>query len=305
MDMRGAGGVRRALGVAVVAAGVTGVCAARAADPEPGVIDAIFSEWTAQTPGVAIAVVRDEKVIYSRGYGMASLEHSAPVAVDTVFDIGSTSKQFTAACILLLAEDGKLSISDEVRKYIPELPQYERPITIAHLLHHTSGLRDYTALMGLGGLSIEPDYTDAFLLEIIFRQKGLNFPPGERFSYSNTNFFLLGEIVRRVSGMPLSRFAKERIFDPLGMSSTIFMDDHLAVIPRRAESYYPREDGSGGFTLAISLMDNVGDGGVYTTVEDLAKWDANFYHNMPRPDAGGRPAQQRAADRLCLGPVHR
>ncbi|MFM9995769.1 MAG: serine hydrolase domain-containing protein [Phycisphaerales bacterium] len=248
-------------------------------DPEPAAIDAIFSEWNTQTPGVALAVVRDEKIIYSRGYGLANLDFGVPIAGNTVFDIGSTSKQFTAACILLLAEDGNLAITDDVRKHLPELPQYEKPITIAHLLHHTSGLRDYTALMGVAGLSVEPDYSDAFLLDLIFRQRGLSFPPREQFSYSNTNYFLLGEIVRRVSGMPMSRFARERIFQPLGMSSTIFMDDHLAVIPHRAESYYPREDGAPGFQLSISLMDNVGDGGIYTTVEDLARWDANFYHN--------------------------
>ncbi|MBC7833704.1 MAG: beta-lactamase family protein [Phycisphaerales bacterium] len=281
MSVRGLGGVIRALGVAVVALGITGVGIARPADPEPAAIDAIFSQWNAQTPGVALAIVRDEKIIYSRGYGMANLDHAVPIAANTVFDIGSTSKQFTAACILLLAEDGKLAITDDVRKYIPELPEYEKPITIAHLLHHTSGLRDYTALMLLAGLSIESDYSEAFLLDIIVRQKGLNFAPGEQFRYSNTGYFLLGEIVRRVSGIPMSRFAKARIFEPLGMSSTIFSDDHLAIVPHRAESYYPREDGAGppGFQLSISLMDNVGDGGIYTTVEDLAKWDANFYHN--------------------------
>lgn len=278
MSMRGLGGAIRALGVAVVTLGIAGVGIAGPADPEPAAIDALFSQWNAQTPGVALAIVRDEKIIYSRGYGLANLDHAVPIAGNTVFDIGSTSKQFTAACILLLAEDGKLAITDEVRKHIPELPQYEKPITIAHLLHHTSGLRDYSALMALAGLSYEPDYSEAFLLNIIFRQKGLNFPPGERFSYSNTNYFLLGEIVRRVSGVPLSRFAKARIFEPLEMRSTIFLDDHLAIVPHRAESYYPRED-AGRFQLSISLMDNVGDGGIYTTVEDLARWDANFYHN--------------------------
>ena len=279
MNMQGLGGVIRTLSVAVVALGFVRTGFARSAEPEPAAIDAIFSQWNAQTPGVALAIVRNEKTIYSRGYGTANLDHAVPIAGNTVFDVGSMSKQFTAACILLLAEDGKLAITDEVRTYIPELPQYERPITIAHLLHHTSGLRDYTALMAIAGLSMEPDYSEAFLLNIVCRQKGLNFPPGERFSYSNTGYFLLGEIVRRVSGMPMSRFAKTRIFEPLGMSSTIFMDDHTAVIPHRAESYYPREDSAGQYQLAISLMDNVGDGGIYTTVEDLTKWDANFYHN--------------------------
>lgn len=248
-------------------------------DPDPAAIDAIFSQWNDTTPGVALAVVRDEKLVFSRGYGLASLEHSVPITGNTVFDIGSTSKQFTAACILLLAEDGKLALTDDVRTYLPEMPEYERPITIAHLLHHTSGLRDYAALMLLAGLSIESDSSEAFLLDLVFRQKGLNFAPGEQFRYTNTGYFLLGEIVRRVSGMPMSRFARERIFEPLGMRSTIFADDHLAVIPHRAESYWPRDDDPARFQLSISLMDNVGDGGIYTTVEDLARWDANFYHN--------------------------
>ena len=266
----------RAFGVAL---SIT-VASVRADDPAPAAIDAIFSQWTPHTPGVALAVVRDEKIIYSRGYGIANLDHAVPIATNTVFDVGSTSKQFTAACILLLAEEGKLAITDDVRKHLPELQQYEGgPITIAHLLHHTSGLRDYTALMLLAGLSIESDYPDAFLLDLVFRQRGLNFPPGDQFRYSNTGYFLLGEIVRRVSGMPMSRFAKERIFEPLGMRSTIFADDHLAVIPHRAESYWPRDDDSTQFQLAISLLDTVGDGGLYTTVEDLARWDANFYHN--------------------------
>lgn len=279
MDMRSLGRVARALGVSVAALGIAGSSLALPADPSPATVDAIFSEWNARTPGVALAVVRDEKIIYLHGYGIANLEHAVAIAGDTVFDIGSTSKQFTAACILLLAEDGKLAMTDDVRKYIPELPQYERPITIAHLLHHTSGLRDYTAIMGIAGLSAEPPYSEAFLRNIVFRQKSLNFPPGERFSYSNTGYFLLGEIVHRVSGMPLPQFAKARIFEPLGMSSTIFRDDHSAIIPHRAESYFPRNDAAGQFQLAISLMDNVGDGGIHTTVEDLAKWDANFYHN--------------------------
>ncbi len=279
MRTRGFVGVIRALVVAGVALGAAGVGGARAADPTPAAIDAIFAEWSARTPGAALAVVRDGMVVYSRGYGVANLEHAVPIAPNTVFDIASTSKQFTAACILLLAVEGRLAITDEVRTHIPEFPEYEKPITIAHLLHHTSGLRDYTALIGLSGRSLEHDYSQAFLLDLVCRQKRLNHPPGEQFRYTNTGYFLLGEIVRRVAGVPMSRFAKERIFDPLGMISTRFMDEHLAVIPHRAESYYPREDDSGQYLGSPSLMDCVGDGGVYTTVEDLAKWDANFYRN--------------------------
>lgn len=263
--------------LALLMASLVGPTQAAPADPTPAAIDAIFSEWTDKTPGVALAVIRDERVIYSRGYGLANLDHSIPISTNTVFDVGSTSKQFTAACIILLAEEGKLALTDDVRKYFPELPDYGAPITIAHLLHHTSGLRDYTSILGLANLTIEADYAEDFLLDIVYRQKGLNFPTGERFDYTNTGYFLLGEIVRRVSGMPMSQYAKARIFEPLGMTSTIFWDDHTMLVPHRADSYYPRDDGS--YLLAISLMDNVGDGGIYTTVEDLAKWDANFYHN--------------------------
>lgn len=259
--------------------------ASAVSDPTPASIDAIFSQWDShandaagQTPGVALAVIRDEKIIYARGYGMANLDHAIPISTNTVFDVGSTSKQFTAACILLLAEEGKLSLADDIRKFFPDLPNYGTPITIAHLLHHTSGLRDYTSIMGLANLDIEADHPDPLLLDIIYRQKGLNFPTGERFDYTNTGYFLLGEIVRRVSGTPMSQFAKARIFEPLGMTSTIFWDDHTMIVPHRADSFYPRE--GGGYHLSISLMDNVGDGGIYTTVEDLAKWDANFYHNI-------------------------
>ncbi len=259
--------------------------ASAVSDPAPAAIDAIFSQWdrhandpAGPTPGVALAVIRGEKIMHSRGYGMANLDHAIPISTSTVFDVGSTSKQFTAACLLLLAEEGKLVLTDDIRTYFPELPDYGTPITIAHLLHHTSGLRDYTSIMGLANLDIEADHPDPLLLDIIYRQKGLNFPTGERFDYTNTGYFLLGEIVRRVSGMPMSQFARARIFEPLGMTSTIFWDDHTMTVPNRADSFYPRD--GGGYHLSISLMDNVGDGGIYTTVEDLAKWDANFYHNI-------------------------
>lgn len=278
----GAIAIPLSLALLFVGAIVSAAHAAPAAltDPTPEAIDAIFAHWNNPanpTPGVALAVIRDEKVIYSRGYGFANLDHAIPISTNTVFDVGSTSKQFTAACVLLLAEEGKLALTDDIRKYFPDLPVYGAPITIAHLLHHTSGLRDYTSIMGLANLDIEADHPDDLLLDIIYRQKGLNFPTGERFDYTNTGYFLLGEIVRRVSGTPMSQFAKARIFEPLGMDSTIFWDDHTMTVPNRADSFYPRE--GGGYHLSISLMDNVGDGGIYTTVEDLAKWDANFYHN--------------------------
>jgi CubicO group peptidase (beta-lactamase class C family) len=195
-----------------------------------------------------------------------------------VFDIGSTSKQFTAASILLLAQEGKLSLDDPVRKFVPELPEYGRPVTIRHLLHHTSGLRDYIELMSLAGAK-EEDVTDAQdALAVISRQRALNFEPGSEWLYSNTGFFLLSVIVERASGKPLPAFAQERIFGPLGMRHTHFHDDHTMVVPGRAQGYAPRApEKGGGFSIEMSNWEQIGDGAVMTTVEDLQRWDENFY----------------------------
>lgn len=245
-------------------------------------VDNIFSQFGPTTPGCALGVYRNGAITYATGYGMANLEWNVPITPNTVFDIGSTSKQFTTASILLLVNEGKLSLDDDVRKWVPELPAYSSPVTIRHLVHHTSGLRDYLALMGLRGIHFDGVTTDTDALDLIVRQKELNFPPGSEYLYSNSGYFLLGEIVKRVSGKPLRTFAQERIFAPLGMAVTHYHDDHTMVVPNRATGYAPRRDS--GFAVSMSFFEQTGDGAVYTTVEELLKWDNNFYD----PRVGGR-----------------
>ncbi len=246
-------------------------------------VDAVFSPFARPgSPGCSVAVVRDGGIVYEKGYGLASLENGVPIDPKrTVFDIGSTSKQFTAASILLLAHDGKLSLDDDIHKYVPELPDYGTPVTLRHLLHHTSGIRDYINLMVMGDFTVEDYTTDADALTVLARQKKLDFPPGSEHSYSNSGYFLLSLVVKRVSGKSLRDFAQERIFTPLGMADTQYLNDHTAVVPHRATGYGPHPDG--GFGVQMSNWEQTGDGGVHTTVEDLAKWDRNFYD----PKVGG------------------
>jgi CubicO group peptidase (beta-lactamase class C family) len=244
-------------------------------------VDQIFAEYGESSPGCALGVVRDGELIYSKGYGLATLEQGVPLTRQTALDIGSIAKQFTATAILLLAQDGKLSVDDNIRKFIPEIPDYGTPITLRHLLHHTSGIRDYIALLALGGINFEDVATKEEALAAIARQKALDFRPGDEFSYSNSGYFLLSVVVERVSGNTMREFARERIFAPLGMTSTQYLDDHTLIIPRRAASYRPRPDG--GFRAETCNWEQTGDGGILTNVEDLAKWDQNFYH----PKVGG------------------
>ncbi|MCZ6598542.1 MAG: serine hydrolase, partial [Planctomycetota bacterium] len=198
-------------------------------------VDELFGRWDqAGSPGAAVAIVQDGEVVYARGYGEANLEHGVPITPQSVFYLGSVSKQFVAFCIALLEHEGKLSLEDDLRKYVPELPDYGTTITIAHLVHHTSGIRDYLELMSLAGLPLGTFHDDEGVIELIARQKGLNFTPGERYLYSNSGYFLLNVVVERASGQTLKEFAHERIFEPLGMESTHFHDDYAHLIPKRA-----------------------------------------------------------------------
>jgi CubicO group peptidase (beta-lactamase class C family) len=246
------------------------------ADGTTDKVDKLFAVWDkTTTPGAALAVIKDGKIIYERGYGMAKLEDGIVNAPDKVFDIGSVSKQFTATCVAMLIREGKIGLDDDIRKYIPEMPAYEKPVTVNHLLHHTSGLRDYNALLELAGFRADADSpTVEESLEVIRRQKKLNYAPGEEYSYTNTGFFLLSQIVERVSGKSLNAFAQERIFKPLGMTKTIFQDDHTQIIKDRATGYV---QGKKGFAISMSNWDETGDGNVYTTVRDLYLWDQAFY----------------------------
>jgi CubicO group peptidase (beta-lactamase class C family) len=238
-------------------------------------VDAVFARFAGHSPGCALNVIADGRSVYEKGYGYASLELDVPITPRTVFDIGSVSKQFTAMSILLLARDGKLSLDDDIRRYVPELPDLGH-VTIRQLMHHTSGWRDYTDLMALGGWDERDHTTDQDGIDVLRRQRALNFPPGTNWRYSNTGFFLMSLVVKRVSGASLREFAAERIFAPLGMSDTRFLDDTRQIVPRRATAYAPADSG-GGWQVEMANWDQVGDGAVQTTVEDLAKWDANFY----------------------------
>ena len=256
-----------------------------AEEPPTDKVDQVFAQWNnTNTPGCALAVVKDGRIVYEHGYGMANLELGVPITPQTVFDIGSVSKQFTAMSIMLLVQDRKLSLDGDIRKYLPEIRDYGRKITIRHLLHHTSGLRDYDDLFDIAGIPEIDLTTDRDAMEMVARQKGLNFNPGEGFLYSNTGFFLLSEIVKRVTGSTLRQFAQEHIFGPLGMTSTHFHDDHTMIVPRRATGYAPHA--GGGFEIDMSNFEQLGDGSVMTTVEDLYKWDQNFYN----PVVGGPEA---------------
>lgn len=246
-------------------------------------IDAVFAAFDVPgSPGCALAVYERGRPIYVKGYGLASAEHG--VAIDpqrTVFDLGSTSKQFTAASILLLEQDGKLALGDSVRKHVPELPAYFDEVTLDHLLRHTGGVRDYIALLMLGGARLEDHTTDADALAAIARQARLDFAPGSEHNYSNSGYFLLSQVVKQVSGKSLREFAQERIFTPLRMRHTEYLDDHTRVIPHRAASYDPGAEGR--FRFSTSAWEQTGDGAVQSTVADLARWDANFY----QPTVGG------------------
>lgn len=258
--------------------------AANSDEKSAAAVDEVFSDLAKPgSPGCALAVYREGKIIYAKGYGLANIEENVAITPQSVFDIGSTSKQFTAASILLLEKQGKLSVNDDVRKYVPELPSYGQKITILYLLNHTSGLRDYLSLMELAGINTDSVTTDADALALITRQKALNFTPGNDFLYSNTGFFLLSVIVQRVSGKSLREFAGENIFAPLEMTHTQYRDDHAALIANRALAYEERE-GKDGYTLDVSYFEQTGDGAVHTSVEDLLKWDENFYS----PRVGGK-----------------
>jgi len=240
-------------------------------------VDRLFSKWSAATPGCAIAAAVNGNVVVAKAYGMADLEHGTKNTVDTIFEAGSVSKQFTAAAILMLAHDGKLSLDEPVRKYLPELPDYGVPITLRHMLTHTSGLRDWGEVAMLSGWPRGTRaHTDADVLEIVARQRALNFPPGTRWSYSNTGYTLAEIVVSRVSGESLAQFTRRRIFVPLGMTHTSWRDDYTRVVPGRAIAYGVRPD---GFHSQMPFENVYGHGGLLTTVGDLLKW--NEYLSTP------------------------
>lgn len=253
-----------------------------AAERPEAKVDALFAKWdTTKSPGCSVAIAKDGKIIYQRGYGMADLEHGVPNSPTTIFHIASVSKQFAAASVALLAQEGRLSLDDEVRKYLPELADFGAPVTIRQLIHHTSGLRDQWGLLDLAGWRYSHDLiTDDDVMHVVARQRQLNFAPNSRYSYSNTGYTLLAQIVKRVSGQSFREFTSARIFAPLGMRSSHFRDDFTEIVPNIAYGY--RRDGN-AFKTSVTNFNTVGATSLLTTAEDLLRWDENFY----RPVVGG------------------
>jgi len=276
--------------------GLVVVCSGEAQTLAPDVakqVDAVFKKWDrADSPGCALGVYRGGQIIYKRGYGMEDLNEDVHITPGTVFHVASMSKQFTAASVVLLAQQGKLSLDDDVRKYIPELPDFGQKIAIRNLVHHTSGLRDQWALLRLAGWRYSKDLiTDEDVMSVMTRQKELNFKPGEQHVYCNTGYTLLGLIVKRVSGMTLREFTTKNIFEPLGMTHTHFRDDHAEIIKHDAVGY-EQETGK-PFEISITNFDTVGATSLHTTVEDLQRWDENFY----QPKVGGAAFVQQMLER--------
>jgi CubicO group peptidase (beta-lactamase class C family) len=236
-------------------------------------IDSLFTPWnTADHPGGTVLISLKGETIFSKAYGLASLEYNIPNTLDTRFNIGSLSKQFTAMGIVLLEERNKLSFDDDIRKYIPELAPYEKTITIRHLLHHTSGIRDLHGLLGLAGWRPADLETNEHVYRVFKNQKDLNFNPGDELSYSNTGYIFLAKIIEKVSGLTFEKWMKENIFDPLGMKSTYVETQHDRIVANNATSYYLRDE----FKRAIEYWGYFGSGNIHSTTEDLNIWLQNF-----------------------------
>jgi CubicO group peptidase (beta-lactamase class C family) len=233
--------------------------------------DRVFAAWTRETPGCAAGVAQNGKTLLTRGYGMANLETGTPVTAETIFESGSVAKQFTATAILLLMNDGKLRLDDRVQKYLPELPDYGRPMTIRHLLSHTSGLREWSNLVAMDGWPRGMrTHTQDDVLEVVFSQREVNYPVGDHYSYTNSGFLLLVTIIERVSGMSYTQFTAERIFKPLGMTNTSWRDDFARIVPGRAQAYSRRGN---SWVLDMPFDNVIGAGGMLTTVGDWLKWN--------------------------------
>ncbi len=236
-------------------------------------IEKIFERFAPESPGCVCAVNKGGETVFQKGYGMANLELDVPLSPDSVFYIASTSKQFTAASIAMLSLSGKVSLDSSIREHIPEMPDYAENITVKNLLHHTSGIRDYFCLFILKGWTEKEYFNNAMAVDLITRQKGVLFPPGERYAYSNSNYVLLAEIVKRTSRKTLNEYSRENIFKPLGMNNTHFDDNYEAIVKNRASSYGYN---NGKYFRYLKAFDGVGDGNLLTTVNDLFKWGQNF-----------------------------
>lgn len=257
-------------------------------------LDEIFARWSKPgSPGAAVAVMQHGKLIIEKGYGLANLEYDIPVTPETVYHVASVSKQFTAMALVLLEADGKLSLEDDVHKYLPELPDYGHRVTLRQLLQHTSGIRDQWQTLGIAGWRLDDVITQKQILRLLFRQKELNFAPGTRHLYSNGGYTLAAEVVARVSGKPFPLFCQERLFGPLGMTRTHFHDDHRRIVHDRAYSY---EKTGEGYQASPLNYANAGATSLFTTASDLVRWLDNFRD----PKVGGRAGIDRLQEQAVL-----
>ncbi len=261
-------------------------------------VDSIFLHMnTTTSPGCALSVMKEGEIVYEKGYGMGNLEYGITISPKSVFHVASVSKHFTAMAVELLVNEGKVSWDDDIRKYVPEVPDFGKTITLRHLVHHVSGLRDQWNLLGMAGWRWEADrVTQKDVLDITSRQKALNFEPGSRYLYCNTGFTLLAVVVERISGKTLREFCEEHMFKPLGMEQTHFHDDYHRIVPERAYAYSPDSKGAFGWRNSIPDFDVVGATSLFTTAHDLAAWDRNFYTGQ----VGGKKTLDRMLDPFVL-----
>jgi CubicO group peptidase (beta-lactamase class C family) len=266
-----------------------------AATTPSGKVDQLFAPWDRPgSPGAAVAVVKDGDVVYRRGFGSANLEHDIPITPSTVFDIASVSKQFAGLAIAMLVDQGKVSLDDDIREYLPDMPDFGKRITVRHLVHHTSGLRDWTSVFPIAGTGFEDVIAFDQILNMARYQKELNYDPGAEYSYTNTGYNLLAEIVERVTGAPFPDWMEAEVFEPLGMTSTHFHGDHDRIVVNRAYSY--ATDPERRYRNVANNLTALGSSSLYTTVEDLAKWALNYEDAR----VGGRAAIELTHERGIL-----
>ena len=239
-------------------------------------IDRLFADVDhANTPGCAVGIIMNDSLVFSKGYGMANLEYGVPITPSTIFHMASVSKQFTAYSIVLLARQGRLRLDDDIHKYLPWFPDLKEKITIRHLLNHTSGIRDQWQLLAISGTTLNDVITQDQIIKLLSRQRALNFKPGEAYSYSNSGFTMLAEIVRAVTGQTLRQFTDSAIFRPLGMNDTHFHDDCTEIVKGRSYSYDRIDDTR--FANSILSYSNAGATSLFTNINDMSKWIMNFY----------------------------
>lgn len=253
-------------------------------------IDRVFTRFGNDSPGAALAVVRDGEIVYEAGYGLANLEYGVPITPASTFHVASVSKQFAAMSVVLLALEGRVDLDASIREYVPEVPDFGPTITVRHLLNHTSGIRDQWSLLSMAGWRGQDTKTQDDVLWLISRQRDLNFEPGSEYLYSNSGFTLMAILVERVTGQPMKEFARERIFEPLGMDDTHFHDDIGHIVPGRTYAYSPRGD---GFRINIPDFANYGATSLFTNVRDLTKWANNLSQMTVGGAAGIAMLQER------------